>query len=266
MKSFFFPMTQLSVNVNKIATLRNSRGGSLPNVLKLSELILDSGAHGITVHPRSDERHITKQDVFELKDFLRTYNEKITKLGFSKKEYNIEGEPSERFVDLVLKAKPDQATLVPVKPGEITSDHGFDFRDPNTFTTLKPIVEVFRKQGIRVSLFMETDFSVYDQVVALGAERIELYTGPFAEAYDSSIEEGKKIFINYQKAAIEANKLGLAVNAGHDLDTNNLQIFAKLPNLEEVSIGHRLMAQSLVDGLEKTVKEYLKVLSQGNEF
>lgn len=265
MKSFFFPMTQLSVNVNKIATLRNSRGGSLPSVLKLSELILDSGAHGITVHPRSDERHITKQDVFELQEFLRTYNEKITKLGISKKEYNIEGEPSERFLDLVLKAKPDQATLVPVKPGEITSDHGFQFADQKTFSTLKPIVEAIRKEGIRVSLFMETDFTFYDQVVALGAERIELYTGPFAHAFDLSEEKGKEIFTDYQRAAIEANKLGLAVNAGHDLDTNNLRVFAKLPYLKEVSIGHRLMAQSLVDGLETTVKSYLKVLSLGNE-
>ncbi|XDD48150.1 pyridoxine 5'-phosphate synthase [Leptospira sp. WS39.C2] len=259
-------MTQLSVNVNKIATLRNSRGGSVPSVLKLSEIILDSGAHGITVHPRSDERHITKQDVFEIKDFLNSYNEKITKLGISKKEYNIEGEPSERFLELVLRAKPDQATLVPVKPGEITSDHGFDFQNPNTFQTLKPIVEVLRKAGIRVALFMETDSRYYEQVVKLGAERIELYTGPFAHHFDSSKEEGIRSFADYQNAAIVANKLGLGVNAGHDLDTNNLQVFSKLPFLAEVSIGHRLMAQSLVDGLEKTVKSYLKVLSQGNEF
>ncbi|MCW7461464.1 pyridoxine 5'-phosphate synthase [Leptospira limi] len=258
-------MTQLSVNVNKIATLRNSRGGSIPNVLKLSEIILDSGAHGITVHPRSDERHITKQDVFELKEFLESYNEKITKLGISKKEYNIEGEPSERFLELVLEAKPDQATLVPVKPGEITSDHGFDFRDPNTFMTLKPIVEAFRKEGIRVSLFMETDFTFYNQVTLLGAERIELYTGPFANAFDADVQKGIQIFESYKQAAIEANKLGLGVNAGHDLDTKNLQVFAKLPFLAEVSIGHRLMAQSLVDGLGNTVQEYLKVLSQGNE-
>ncbi|EOQ89872.1 pyridoxine 5'-phosphate synthase [Leptospira yanagawae serovar Saopaulo str. Sao Paulo = ATCC 700523] len=264
MKSFFFPMTQLSVNVNKIATLRNSRGGSLPHLLQLSELILDSGAHGITVHPRTDERHITKQDVFELQEFLHSYNEKITKLGFSKKEYNIEGEPSERFLELVLKAKPDQATLVPVKPGEITSDHGFDFGDPTTFKSLQPIVKTLRVEGIRVSLFMETDFRFYDQVVALGAERIELYTGPFAHAYDVSKSEGMKIFDSYQKAAMEANKLGLAVNAGHDLDTNNLLVFAKLPYLKEVSIGHRLISQSLVDGLEKTVKDYLRVLSQGS--
>lgn len=266
MKSFFFPMTQLSVNVNKIATLRNSRGGNLPNLLQLSELILDSGAHGITVHPRSDERHITKQDVFELQEFLKSYNQKITKLGISKKEYNIEGEPSERFLELVLSAKPDQATLVPVKPGEITSDHGFDFREPETFAQLQPIVKTIREAGIRVSLFMETDFRFYDQVVALGAERIELYTGPFAHAYDQSTKEGIQIFASYQKAALEANKLGLAVNAGHDLDTNNLSVFAKLPHLAEVSIGHRLISQSLVDGLEKTVKDYLKVLSQENEF
>lgn len=265
MKSFFFPMTQLSVNVNKIATLRNSRGGSIPSVIKLSEIILDAGAHGITVHPRSDERHITKQDVFELKDFLQSYNQKITKLGISKKEYNIEGEPSERFLELVLSAKPDQATLVPVKPGEITSDHGFDFKDPNTFHTLEPIVSAFRKEGIRVSLFMETNVSQYQEIVKLGAERIELYTGPFAHAFDQSQEKGIQMFASYKQAAMEAHKLGLGINAGHDLDTQNLQVFAKLPYLEEVSIGHRLMAQSLVDGLEKTVKDYLKVLSTRNE-
>ncbi|EMJ88474.1 pyridoxine 5'-phosphate synthase [Leptospira meyeri serovar Semaranga str. Veldrot Semarang 173] len=265
MKSFFFPMTQLSVNVNKIATLRNSRGGSIPSVIQISEIILDAGAHGITIHPREDERHITKQDVFEIQNFLNSYNAKITKNGFPKKEFNIEGEPSERFLNLVLKAKPDQVTLVPVKPGEITSDHGFDLKNKTVFQTLKPMVKRFNDEGIRVSLFMEAEFVGYPLVKELGAERIELYTGPFAYAYDKSPEEGAKSFPIYEKAAIEANKLGLGVNAGHDLDTNNLQLFSKLPHLAEVSIGHRLVSQSLVDGMEKTIKDYLRVLSQGNE-
>ncbi|WP_208861386.1 pyridoxine 5'-phosphate synthase [Leptospira brenneri] len=258
-------MTQLSVNVNKIATLRNSRGGSIPSVIQISEIILNTGAHGITIHPREDERHITKQDVFELQNFLKSYNEKLVRDGFPEKEFNIEGEPSERFLDLVLAAKPDQATLVPVKPGEITSDHGFDLKNKTVFQTLEPMVKKLTDEGIRVSLFMETDFSQYPLVKELGAQRIELYTGPFAYAYDKSPEEGKSSFKSYETAAIEANKLGLAVNAGHDLDTNNLKVFAKLPHLAEVSIGHRLVSQSLIDGMETTIQNYLKVLSQGIE-
>ncbi len=264
MKSFFFPMTQLSVNVNKIATLRNSRGGSIPNVIQISEIILNAGAYGLTIHPREDERHITKQDVFEIREFLVTYNENLLKKGIPKKEFNIEGEPSARFLDLVLAAKPDQATLVPVKPGEITSDHGFDLNDKTVFQTLKSMIGRFHEAGIRVSLFMETDFEQYSLVKELEADRIELYTGPFASAYESSKEEGLSSFKEYEIAATEANKLGLGVNAGHDLDTNNLKLFAKLPYLTEVSIGHRLVSQSLMDGMEKTIKEYLKVLSQGN--
>lgn len=264
MKSFFFPMTQLSVNVNKIATLRNSRGGSIPSVTNISEIILDAGAYGITIHPREDERHITKQDVLEIGQFLKSYNEKLLKKGFPKKEFNIEGEPSVRFLDLVLAAKPDQATLVPVKPGEITSDHGFDLKDKTVFQTLKSMIGRFHEEGIRVSLFMETNFEQYTLVKDLGADRIELYTGPFAWAYERSKEEGLSSFKEYEIAATEANKLGLGVNAGHDLDTNNLTLFAKLPFLAEVSIGHRLVSQSLVDGMEKTIKEYLRVLSQGN--
>lgn len=264
MKSFFFPMTQLSVNVNKIATLRNSRGGSIPSVVLISEIILNAGAYGITIHPREDERHITKQDVFEIREFLESYNDNLSKKGFPKKEFNIEGEPSERFLDLVLAARPDQATLVPVKPGEITSDHGFDLKDKTVFQTLKSMTQRFHKEGIRVSLFMETNFEQYPLVKELGADRIELYTGPFAYAYESSKEEGAICFQNYERAAIEAHKLGLGVNAGHDLDTNNLQLFAKLPHLAEVSIGHRLVSQSLLLGMERTIRDYLKVLSQGN--
>ncbi|WP_208732154.1 pyridoxine 5'-phosphate synthase [Leptospira perdikensis] len=257
-------MTQLSVNVNKIATLRNSRGGSIPSVIQISEIILNAGAYGITIHPREDERHITKQDVFEIQKFLESYNENLPKKGFPKKEFNIEGEPSERFLDLVLAAKPDQATLVPVKPGEITSDHGFNLQEETVFQTLKSMIQKIHAQGIRVSLFMETNFEQYPLVKKLGADRIELYTGPFAYAYDQSKEAGEISFKSYKTAAIEANKLGLGVNAGHDLDTNNLQLFAKLPHLAEVSIGHRLVSQSLLVGMETTIRDYLKVLSQGN--
>lgn len=249
-------MSHLSVNVNKIATLRNSRGGKIPSVLGISEIVLDAGAYGITVHPREDERHITKQDVFELKEFILSYN----KSNQVHKEFNIEGEPSDRFLELVLKAKPDQATLVPVKPGEITSDHGFDLKIENTKSKLRQIVQTLQKEKIRVSLFMETDVSQYPLVKEVGAERIELYTGPFAHAYDHSEQAGKDIFKEFVKAAEAANALGLGINAGHDLDTENLKLFSKLPYLLEVSIGHRLVSEALVIGMEATVKKYIKLL------
>jgi len=254
-------MAQLSVNVNKIATLRNSRGGNIPNLLHFSELILNSGAHGITIHPREDERHITTEDVFSLQNFLIQYNRNVS----FRREFNIEGEPSERFVNLVLKAKPDQATLVPVRPGEITSDHGFNLNDKSEADRLAPIIEKFHKENIRVSLFMDTDFSQYKTAKEIGADRIEFYTGPFAHAFDKSEEAGKVYYREYETAAENAYKLGLAINAGHDLDTNNLKLFSHIPHLEEVSIGHRLITQSLIDGIEKTVKSYLKILSKETE-
>ncbi|BDA80149.1 pyridoxine 5'-phosphate synthase [Leptospira kobayashii] len=251
-------MAQLSVNVNKIATLRNSRGGDIPNVVHFSELILNAGAHGITVHPRKDQRHITTEDVFSLQIFLSKYNRNAS----FHREFNIEGEPSERFVKLVLEAKPDQATLVPVRPGEITSDHGFNLKDKSEVDRLAPIIDKFHREKIRVSLFMDTDSSQYKTAKEIGADRIEFYTGPFAHAYDQSEEAGKVYYKEYENAAEVAFKLGLGINAGHDLDTNNLKLFSHLPHLAEVSIGHRLVAQSLVDGMEKTVKSYLKILSK----
>ncbi|GBF50309.1 pyridoxine 5'-phosphate synthase [Leptospira ryugenii] len=253
-------MTQLSVNVNKIATLRNSRGGGIPNVISFCQLILDLGAHGITIHPREDERHITKKDVFEIASFLKQYNTNRTE----KKELNIEGEPSKRFMELVLAVEPDQATLVPVTPGEITSDHGFNLFHPGERDLVAECTQALKQKSIRVSLFMESDPQGYEIAKDLGADRIELYTGPFAHACDQSLESGKVFFKEYETAAKRANELGLGVNAGHDLDTNNLQIFAKLPHLAEVSIGHRLMAQALRDGMKQTIEDYLKVLSQGH--
>ncbi|TGL59091.1 pyridoxine 5'-phosphate synthase [Leptospira ognonensis] len=253
-------MTQLSVNVNKIATLRNSRAGKLPSVTHFCEIILNAGAHGITVHPREDERHITRNDVFEIKEFLTAYNQKHN----TKKEYNMEGEPSERFMNLVLAAKPNQVTLVPVKPGEITSDHGFHLLDTTVKELLAPIIDRCRKENFRVSLFMETDPAGYKIAKEIGADRIELYTGPFAHAFDSSAEAGKVFFKDYILAAEAAHALGLQVNAGHDLDTDNLEVFATLPHLAEVSIGHRLISRALEIGMESTILEYLKVLSLKN--
>jgi pyridoxine 5-phosphate synthase len=253
-------MTQLSVNVNKIATLRNSRAGKIPSVTHFCEIILNAGAHGITIHPRTDERHITRKDVFEIKEFLERYNAKHS----THKEFNIEGEPSERFLRLVLEAKPDQVTLVPVRPGEITSDHGFNLLDPSEKNTLIPIISQCKSENLRVSLFMETDTAGYSLAKTIGADRIELYTGPFAHAFDTSIEAGKVYFKDYATAAETAFDLGLGINAGHDLDTENLAVFSKLPHLEEVSIGHRLVSQALIIGMESTIQEYLKVLSKGN--
>ncbi|EIE03466.1 pyridoxine 5'-phosphate synthase [Leptospira licerasiae] len=249
-------MVHLSVNVNKIATLRNSRGGNHPDLIHLSKLILDSGAHGITVHPREDERHIKKKDVFDLREFLALYNADKKK----KIEYNIEGEPSPRFLDLVLEAKPDQATLVPVTPGEITSDHGFDLKKDSS--ELKTYIKKIQNAGIRVSIFMETDLENLKLVKDTGADRVEFYTGPYAHAFDHSPEEGKLIFGSFRKAAefLQTQKIG--INAGHDLDHFNLPLFSGLPGLEEVSIGHRLMSYALEIGLEAAVKEYLKALTQ----
>jgi pyridoxine 5-phosphate synthase len=247
-------MINLSVNVNKIATLRNSRGGDIPNLLDMTKIILDAGAQGITVHPRADERHIKRKDVFEIKEFLTSYKKSTGR----KIEFNIEGEPSDRFLKLVLEAKPDQATLVPVTPGEITSDHGFQFpRDVNLthFFALK-----MKMNGIRISVFVEPELNHLTEIQNSGADRVEFYTGPFAYAF--SIGRGKQSFEGYKKAAEFVKKWGLGINAGHDLDEENLKLFRELPGLEEVSIGHRLIAKSLVLGLESTVGLYLQTLSE----
>ncbi len=248
-------MVRLSVNVNKVATLRNSRGGNYPDLISISEMVLAAGAHGITVHPREDERHIRKQDVFDLKEFLDFYNAKNGK----KIEYNLEGEPSLRFLDLVLKAKPDQATLVPVTPGEITSDHGFDLKQNKE--ELIHYIQKIQNSGIRVSIFMETDLENLKFVKSTRAERVEFYTGPYAEAFDRSPEKGRQVFETYRKAAEFLQKEGIGINAGHDLDRFNLPLFSTLPGLEEVSIGHRLMSYALEVGITSSVKEYLKALS-----
>lgn len=246
------------MNVNKIATLRNSRGGDIPNLLKMTKIILNAGAHGITVHPREDERHIKRKDVFELKEFLSDYN----RVNNTNVEYNIEGEPSERFKNLVLEAKPTQVTLVPVRPGEITSDHGFVF--PKDIGLVKPYVQIFQDAGIRVSLFVEHEISTLQDLEKTGTDRIEFYTGPFAEDFTNA--KGNESFQKYKKAAefITTKKIG--INAGHDLDTENLKIFRNLPNLLEVSIGHRLISQALEIGLEATVKLYLQTLVKAPDY
>ncbi|MEM7182611.1 MAG: pyridoxine 5'-phosphate synthase [Spirochaetota bacterium] len=249
-------MINLSVNVNKIATLRNSRGGNIPDLKKLTRKILDCGVQGITVHPRSDARHITSQDTQDVKELIASYNQK----NGTQIEYNIEGEPSERFLKIIQENKPTQATLVPVKPGEITSDHGFDFSKDTDFLAEK--IAKLKKQEVRIALFVEAGVKDLHIAKEIGADRIELYTGPYAEDFSrGKVEES---FAIYQETALQAEKLGLGVNAGHDLDVENLQVFRQLPGLEEVSIGHRLISYALEVGLETAVKQYLKTLLEGN--
>jgi pyridoxine 5-phosphate synthase len=246
-------MISLSVNVNKIATLRNSRGGDIPNLLLFTKVIMDSGAHGITVHPRSDERHITRKDTKDLKNYIVEYNREYSK----KIEYNIEGAPDERFLDIILDNTPDQATLVPVRPGEVTSDHGFDLKREGE--KLYPLIQKIKSAGVRVSLFLDTNVDNMNYAKQIEADRIELYTGPFAEAF--TVGRGVESYLSYEKAALAAIKLGLGVNAGHDLDEKNLAVFKKLSGLREVSIGHRLMTFALMHGMENAVKTYLKAMS-----
>lgn len=245
-------MISLSVNVNKIATLRNSRGGNIPNLIEYTDLILNSGANSITVHPRLDERHITKVDVKELNDFLKKYNKKNRKFI----EYNIEGAPDKRFLDIILNTKPDQATLVPVREGELTSDHGFDLK--KEFKKLKPMIKKIKDAGVRVSLFLETNPANFPIAKDLGADRVEFYTGPYAHDFENG--KGIDSFLMYEEAARLASKSGLEINAGHDLDHQNLKLFCKLTSLKEVSIGHRLISRALIKGLEPTIKEYLAIL------
>ena len=236
-------MTQLSVNVNKIATIRNARGGNNPDVLKVALDCEKFGAQGITVHPRPDERHITGQDVLDLKPRLTT-------------EFNIEGNPDERFIDLVSRVKPAQVTLVPDAPGVLTSNAGWDCIA--NFDHLKGLVDLFKSQGIRVSIFVGTDIENIKAAARTGADRIELYTEPYAAQYH---EDREAAVAPYVHAAVAAHELGLGINAGHDLDLHNLAYFHEcVPFLDEVSIGHALICDALYLGVEETIKRYLDCL------
>ncbi len=243
-------MIKLSVNVNKIATLRNSRGGTEPSVLHAVDTCVAAGAPGITVHPRADERHIRAADVIEISAKLRSLDRKV--------EFNIEGDPRPGLVDLVLDVRPDQCTLVPVAPGEITSQAGW----PATTSVewLGGIVRRLQAAGVRVSLFVDPAEAPVRWAARLGADRIELYTEPFAKAFARGDREGRDSFAACAAAAGIAGSLGLGVNAGHDLDLDNLKLFRELPHLEEVSIGHALISRALWVGLDRVVREYLAVL------
>lgn len=237
-------MTKLSVNINKIATLRNARGGNVPNVVQAALNIERFGAQGITVHPRPDERHITYKDVRDLKPLLKT-------------EFNIEGNPREqKFIDLVLEVKPAQVTLVPDAQGQITSDHGWNTIEHKDF--LITIISLFKSHGIRTSIFVDPNVTMVEGAKATGTDRIELYTEEYARMFASQKEKVIQPFI---AAAQKAKDLGIGVNAGHDLSLENLNYFAKhIPNLLEVSIGHALISDALYFGLENTVQLYLRQL------
>jgi pyridoxine 5-phosphate synthase len=237
-------MTQLSVNINKIATLRNARGGNIPDVLKAAKDIERFGAHGITVHPRPDERHIRYSDVRGLKPLLST-------------EFNIEGNPGEqKFIDLVLETRPHQVTLVPDTGGQLTSDHGWDTRRHESY--LVNLVSLFKSHGIRTSIFVDPDVELVKGAKKTGTDRIELYTEAYASAFSANREKAIAPFVEAAKCAAD---LGLGLNAGHDLNLDNLKYFnEQIPMLLEVSIGHALISDALYYGLENTVQLYLRQL------
>ena len=244
-------MIKLSVNINKVATVRNSRGGTIPSVIEAVRTCIDAGAPGITVHPRADQRHITTADVHEIADELKPLKGRI--------EYNIEGDPRPGFLELVLAVKPDQCTLVPVKPGEITSEAGWPPDTPAD--TLAGMIGALKAQGVRVSLFVDPEPRAIEWAKKMGADRVELYTEPFARAFERGPAAAQVSFEKYAKASQLAFDLGVGVNAGHDLDLKNLTLFRTLPHLDEVSIGHALISRAIFVGLGKVVKEYLAVLA-----
>ncbi len=233
-------MTQLSVNVNKIATLRNARGANMPDLLKVTTDIQNYGAHGITIHPRPDERHIRYQDAHDLKNIVYT-------------EFNIEGNPIPGFVDLVLKIKPDQVTLVPDSVDAITSNAGWDTLSHRDY--LRDVIKTFRAAGIRTSIFVDPDVNMVEGAAETGTDRIELYTEKYAKEFAAGSKGGIEPFV---KAAVRAGELGLGINAGHDLNLDNIRYFKEnIPGLLEVSIGHALICEAIYLGLENVVNMYL---------
>ena len=238
-------MTKLSVNINKIATLRNARGGDVPSVTQIAIDAQKFGAQGITIHPRPDERHITRKDVYDLKPLVTT-------------EFNIEGNPHRSFIDMALDVKPEQVTLVPDADNAITSNAGWDCK--THLDKLTDIIAEFKNAGIRTSIFLDPDPAMVEYAAKTGTDRIELYT----EAYATNYPKDKDAAIKpYYETALKATEFGLGINAGHDLSLDNLKYFAdKIPNLLEVSIGHALVSEASYLGLENTIQSYLKRLAQ----
>lgn len=239
-------MTVLSVNVNKIALLRNSRGRDFPNVVEFVEQVVRLGVKGITVHPRPDERHITRQDVFDISEYLQACPEI---------EFNIEGYPSSHFMELVVKVCPHQCTLVPDEPGQLTSDHGWDIGGNEQ--QLVEVLAKLREAGIRSSLFLDPSEAQVALVPSVGSDRIELYTEDFANNFGTESEH--QVFQQYATAAAMAHELGIGINAGHDLDLGNLPRFLEIPNILEVSIGHALVVECLQRGLSEVIQKYLAI-------
>lgn len=242
-------MVRLSVNVNKVATLRNSRGGAVPSVVEAVRVCVEAGAPGITVHPRADQRHIRPGDVYEVADALAPVRDRV--------EYNIEGDPRPDLIEMVEAVRPDQCTLVPVRPGELTSEAGWPTDTPKA--ALAEIIQRFRDCGVRVSVFVDPEPSAIDWAAELGADRVELYTEPYARAFERGGAELNAALERYRTAAERAASNGLGVNAGHDLDLANLPTFLSLAPIDEVSIGHALMARALFAGLGPVVTEYLRI-------
>jgi|TARA_B110000285_G_C15009919_1_gene555877 pyridoxine 5-phosphate synthase len=240
-------VTVLSVNVNKIALLRNSRGRDFPCVVGFSEQLIDLGVKGITVHPRPDERHVTRRDVYALSEMLRDKPQV---------EFNIEGYPSEDFIKMVLEVCPDQCTLVPDSPGQLTSDHGWNI--PENQFVLQQVLSELREGGVRSSLFLDPDPEMVGHVTRVAADRIELYTENFANHHAGPQQEA--VFERYRAAAQRAGQLGIGINAGHDLDLQNLTKFLQIPNILEVSIGHALIVESLQLGVAEVIKRYLAIV------
>lgn len=244
-------MIRLSVNVNKVATLRNSRGGRVPDVIEAVQVCLDAGVPGITVHPRADRRHITPEDVRAIARELQTRAAGV--------EYNIEGDPRPELLDLVDEVGPDQCTLVPVVPGEVTSQAGW--QRGATSERIPDVVRRLHDRGVRVSVFVDPQADAIKWAADVRADRVELYTEPFARAFEQGADAGQRSFTQYAGMSQLAHSLGLGVNAGHDLDLDNLVLFRALPFLDEVSIGHAIMSRAVFVGLGTVVREYLALLA-----
>ena len=238
-------MTKLSVNINKVATLRNARGGNMPDVQRFAVDCELFGAQGITVHPRPDERHIRVEDVYQLKSMITT-------------EFNIEGNPTDEFIDLVTSVRPTQVTLVPDSPSQLTSNHGWNTK--KHLDVLKGIVNQLHASRMRVSIFVDPDPEMVEYALKTGADRVELYTGPYAELYE---KEPQAAIEMYRPAAMKAHELGLGLNAGHDLNLKNLKPFIQaFPWTAEVSIGHAIISDALYLGIQETIREYLNALEK----
>ncbi len=246
-------MTKLSVNLNKFALLRNARGTDFPNLIKMARRTIAAGVHGITVHPRPDQRHVKYSDVYDLSQLLDEHRTV---------EFNIEGNPIPRFVDIAREVKPTQCTLVPDATEQLTSDHGWNLHEDRE--RLHPIIQDLRADGIRVSLFMDTELEQIDIARAIGADRVELYTEQYARAFGTRSQE--EVYDRFRSAAAHAQSSGLGVNAGHDLNLENLGFFLSIPGILEVSIGHAIVVESFDHGYEGTLRRYLEIIAKtGND-